>query len=180
MELLLDQKDGTLYLLDGNYTGLFSSHSSKGTYQEYRNSWQTSMAHENYRFSEMMQEWDCQQLTRIVVIKSNQITTQFCDGVTQTISQCVVLCILHFMVFCSLWITTLPCPEYNTKPHLVPVLKLRKIWSHSFIAITPRSFLTWCGSTCSYSIYWSNISVWKLFELYRNTWKHNYGKTNDD
>ena len=39
-----------------------------------------------------------------------------------------------------------------------------------FIVITPRSTLTFSGSTCKGPIYGSNKSVWKLLVLDRNSW----------
>ena len=58
-----------------------------------------------------------------------------------------------------------------------PVLELWVIWSHLFVAITPRSTLTQTGSNGSGLMYIFNRSVWKLSVLDKNTKNHiNVGK----
>ena len=86
------------------------------------------------------------------------VSITFC----QTISLNLSLSLLISLVFCIISRTI----NYNW--WWASSYGALRSMEYLFIAITPRSTLTQCDSTC----YESNRSIWKLLVLDRNTWDH--------
>ena len=67
-------------------------------------------------------------------------------------------------------IKSVHCMTLNCIHCVVPVLVPRGMWSRLFVAISPKFMQIWCDSIWVLST--SQINLFKLFILDRNTWTH--------
>ena len=102
-----------------------------------------------------------------------------CLCIVQSLLEIYYFFLLHayLSIYLSIYKFLFCCSELSPLYQTVftgkaPVLELRRVESHPFVAITLRSTLTWNCCTCFDSIYGLNISIWTLFIFDRNISNH--------